>query len=232
MSQSSRSLVALAAAVAALVGVAGVVATDPTVADDAPSREETIREARERGIEGTITVPDRATIDENAEPIRHGPFLLLPYGWEGPEKDEYHPIDNPTPKGPPALTTDETRSSPLWRDPAYIPAGFEFERADSEDINRHVRLLYKSPQDYLEIQVSYPQGLPLLAWYSPVTDGPITEAIEAEGLPAVLWHDPDGQSGTGISLYTYREDTNTAYVVQSSAALAVEEVSRVLAGLR
>ena len=223
----------LVAAVLALSAVVVVVAKKPGIVDDSPSAEETIRQARERGIEGTITVPDRATFDENAEPIRHGPFLLLPYGWNGPEKDEYNPIDDPASKGAPALTTEEARKAVLWRDPTFLPAGYEFDRADSEDVNRHVRLLYKSPRDYLEIQVFFPQAFPLLAWYSPTSDGQIAVPIEVDGMPAILWHDPKGGSPAGVTLYAYEEQINTAYVMQGGGdSMTVEDAYKILDGLR
>jgi hypothetical protein len=222
----------LVALVLALGAAAVAIARKPNLVDDAPSKEEAIRQARDRGIEGTISVPDRASVDEDAEPFRYGPFLLIPYGWEGPEKDEYEPTDNPTPRGPAALTTEEARKSPLWREPNYIPPEYEFDRADSEDINRHVRLLYKSSRDFLEIQVWYPLAFPLIAWFSPTDDGEVVEPVEIDGMPALLWHDPTGETGLGISLYAYEKEKNIAYVIQAGDSIDAAEVSRILSGLR
>ncbi len=69
-----------------------------------------------------------------AAPIRHGPFQLVPEGWEGPvEQDPFRPWPE-NPYANPMGTTElaEARRLPYWRDPT-LPAGWTFGIASSGD---------------------------------------------------------------------------------------------------
>ena len=67
-------------------------------------------------------------------PIRHGPFQIVPEGWEGPvEEDLFRPWPGNSYANPVA-TADlaEARRLPHWRDPT-LPSGWTFGQASSGD---------------------------------------------------------------------------------------------------
>ena len=69
-----------------------------------------------------------------AAPIRHGPFQIVPEGWEGPvEEDPFRPWPGNSYANPVA-TADlaEARRLPHWRDPT-LPSGWTFGQASSGD---------------------------------------------------------------------------------------------------
>ena len=69
-----------------------------------------------------------------AAPIRHGPFQIVPEGWEGPvEEDPFRPWPGNSYANPVA-TADlaEARRLPRWRDPT-LPAGWTLLLASSGD---------------------------------------------------------------------------------------------------
>ena len=67
-------------------------------------------------------------------PIRHGPFQIVPEGWEGPvEEDPFRPWPGNSYANP-VFTADlaEAQRLPYWRNPA-LPPGWAFWRASSGD---------------------------------------------------------------------------------------------------
>ena len=67
-------------------------------------------------------------------PIRHGPFQIVPEGWEGPvEEDPFRPWPGNSYANP-VFTADlaEARQLPYWRDPA-LPPGWTLLSASSGD---------------------------------------------------------------------------------------------------
>ena len=67
-------------------------------------------------------------------PIRHGPFQLVPEGWEGPvEEDPFRPWPGNSYANPMGTTElAEARQLPHWRDPT-LPAGWTLAMASSGD---------------------------------------------------------------------------------------------------
>lgn len=67
-------------------------------------------------------------------PIRHGPFQLVPEGWEGPvEQDPFRPWPGNSYASPMGTTElAEARQLPHWRDPT-LPAGWTLLFASSGD---------------------------------------------------------------------------------------------------
>ena len=67
-------------------------------------------------------------------PIRHGPFQLVPEGWEGPiEEDPFRPWPGNSYANPMGTTElAEARQLPHWRDPT-LPAGWTLLFASSGD---------------------------------------------------------------------------------------------------
>ena len=67
-------------------------------------------------------------------PIRHGPFQLVPEGWEGPvEEDPFRPWPGNSYANPMGTTElAEARQLPHWRDPT-LPSGWTFVFASSGD---------------------------------------------------------------------------------------------------
>ena len=96
------------------------------------------------GCSGTISANAAVVFDWGAlpdlggpsliAPIRHGPFQIVPEGWEGPvEEDPFRPWPGNSYANP-VFTADlaEAQRLPYWRNPA-LPPGWAFWRASSGD---------------------------------------------------------------------------------------------------
>jgi hypothetical protein len=182
--------------------------------DEPPSVEEMEQAARERGLEGPLTVVPPEP-DHFLTPTTHGPYLLVPLGWQG----DLPPVDvikNPAGLSGGSDDLETLRSSPLWREPS-LPAGFALERADSESLATVTRGYYSNPrgESVLSTYVALPQSRPIRVdvW----TDKGIElfEATEIDGLPAVTWRSPSDGSGV-IGARMFDAKTGIEYLVEIS----------------
>lgn len=236
MTLSRTRLILVVCSLAALVGLGTYTAIgdDGFILDDAPSVEQQIQDARDRGIEGSIEVTDRATIDPDLKLETFGPYALVPFGWQGPTPT-VEPIADPAPPAPMASTIDEVRKSDLWREPQNLPEGYELVAANSPKLNEQIELIYADAtgNPSLTITILRPQLRPI--WVSTWGDahkGNVFVTGEIDGMPTVFWHGRDGEPGLGVTIRSLDEETGIEYAVQTGPVLTVDEVIDVVRGLR
>ena len=142
--------------------------------------------------------PTTVSTAEIASPVRYGPYLLAPRGWEGEiEQPALHVPSAATGGGPSGASgasawpegssfvytqnlAEARRAIPLWRDPV-LPAGWTFSRAEAGTVNSpHIGYcaVYREENGYfgaticVRIPIYRPKYAPVL-----VADG--SEAFEA-----------------------------------------------------
>jgi hypothetical protein len=216
------------------VGVTAL-ANEGMVVDRSPSKEGVEQQARERGIEGPIVIPDRAPIDPNARIESHPPYLLVPEGWQGPVEPS-RPVANRAPDAPPANSIEEASASPLWRTPRYIPPEYHLINAHSPQVSSFLELQYgdQGGNFALSVVIRLPQSRPIkvATWGQAEPGANVFVKSSIDGMPAVLWHGPDGGSGLGVTVRAYDQRSGEEYFVQGDRRLTVEQAIQIVKGLR
>ncbi|MGE3962309.1 MAG: hypothetical protein AB7F65_11580 [Dehalococcoidia bacterium] len=222
--------------VLSLIGLGAYTAfgDDGFLVDDSPSREQQIEDAHERGIEGTVEVPNRATLDPDLDVETFGPYVLVPFGWQGPTPT-VEPVDDPAPPAPGAATIEEVRTSDLWREPQYLPDGYTLVAASSPQLNVQIELIYADEAGHpgLTVMVLRPQVRPIwIGTWGDADEGNVFVTGEIEGMRAVFWQGRDGEPGLGVTIRAFDESTGLEYAAQTGPGLTVDEVTEIVKGLR
>ena len=167
--------------------------------------------------------PPNVQTPDVTSPIRHGPFLLIPRGWDGvlgarqppspiASREASRDSGDPPPVWP-SFDIEEIRRHPLWNEPD-IPEGWYLYYAEAH--TAWIQLLYRDCCGDVEIQIS--QGiysLPIHITYvgpNPVS-GLIWEAREIDGHPAVLHYTPTNDAGWGAKVLIYDVASDIRYTV-------------------
>jgi hypothetical protein len=221
---------ALGLLVVAVFGVAAtaILGQSPGIIDDRPSNEEIERQARERGINETLNIPDAAPLDPDPRVYEHGPFVLVPAGWAGPTPD-VRPVDDPLPSAPASTGEAETSKSPLWRLPRNLPEGYSLVRAASPQLNGQVEMEFQDAKGigYIEVIIAKPQVRPIVITTWGIGEGQVFERTEIDGMPAII-----RLGSAGMSIHAFDETEGTLLFVQGGPELAVESAVEIVEGLR
>ena len=157
-------------------------------------------------------------------PIRHGPFQVVPEGWEEPvEEDLFRPWPGNSYANP-VFTTElaEAQRLPYWRDPA-LPSGWTLVQASSGDPS------YDPPYGYCAFWANdrgY-RGVGICGGFHPSPDQPVesswhggrggvVETRMIAGRPAFVVYSPAGPNHNryySIQVWIYDPMTAAAYDV-------------------
>ena len=169
--------------------------------------------------------PPNVQTPDVTSPIRHGPFLLIPRGWDGvlgarqppspiASREASRDSGDPPPVWP-SSDIEEIRRHPLWNEPD-VPEGWTlYHAAASTD---SMWLLYQDCcGKVVEIQIS--QAIWLVPMHitsvgpNPVS-GLIWEAREIDGHPAVLKYTPTNDTGWNGMVVIYDVASDIRYDVR------------------
>lgn len=187
-----------------------------------PTVEEQLAEARARGIEGPVHIPEPNVPPPWLKPDLHGPFLLVPHGWVGalPAGSDDRPFDLPesAPPGTAAAEAD-VRASTLWREPASVPDGFVLGRVSSEWPERSVvqhwfrsRAPEVGPAEIIELMWWRPAYLPVRIGTWAGEGANVFETRSIEGHAAVVWLPPEQDAITdSVTVWLFDEAEGVVY---------------------
>ena len=157
-------------------------------------------------------------------PIRHGPFQLVPEGWEGPvEEDPFRPWPGNSYANPVGTTElAEARRLPHWRDPT-LPSGWTLVRASSGDPS------YDPPDGYCSLWATDHGygGVEICGGFYAVQDHP-RESSRSDGVvtvetrviadrPAIVEYSPVGSNHNpyiAVWVLVYDSSSDTVHDVR------------------
>ena len=167
--------------------------------------------------------PPNVQTPDVTSPIRHGPFLLIPRGWDGvlgarqrpspiASREASRDSGDPPPVWP-SSDIEEIRRHPLWNEPD-IPEGWYRHHATARTDSMVLR--YRDCCGDVEIQISQAiYSLPIHITHvgpNPVS-GRIWEAREIDGHPAVLYYTPTNDTGWDGMVVIYDVASDIRYAV-------------------
>lgn len=194
----------LVAAVGTVVAVALVGAIDrPTertiLRDCAPSLDEQKAELQHLEAESDSfgVVPTGGCTADTSALRQHGPFRIVPGGYAG--ELSYKTVSTPPAPSARAETLAEVRSSPLYRVPDYVPAGFVETLGDTfdGDLGTVVRVRYEAPGREFELIRTLRNELPRDVYVADPNDPSTALAIDLTyvgGCPAFTFSPKSGSS--------------------------------------
>jgi hypothetical protein len=233
MNHQRRRAVAVGIGVGLSLAIATAVVVQATgMFDEPPTVAEMERDARDRGLEGPITVISPEP-DDTLVPFTHGPYLLVPHGWQG-DLPPFRVVDAPVGRSPASDDTNEVRNSPLWRD-ASVPTGFVLQRAWTEGLAVEARGQYVSAHGEYAFwtYVALPQTRPIRVDIWTDRGAVLFATTEVDGLPAITWKSPADGSGV-IGARMFDSSTGIEYLVEivDTRELTLDDAIDMLRSLR
>jgi len=144
----------------------------------------------------TVTIANATPIPEPAaQPTLYGPFRLFPSGYRQPLHSQRLHCPSPPPLPPFVNSADPAvvRQSPLFKEPAAVPAGYrltEMRRRAAANVEGSVELYYEGPGDPISIEITQLVVLPVDYEY-PFEGSQypfVFQQAQVAGVPAIIDH--------------------------------------------